>query len=71
MTVREARKALIGPADKFSVEVAYESETYDITEESPVLNTFADYVVESISAPAEFQYTIFLKREYVKEEKSV
>lgn len=67
MTVKEAIKVLNGPADKFSVEVAYEDDTYNITEEGPVLDTFSDYVVESISAHAEFQYTIFLKREYVKE----
>ena len=60
MTVREAREVL-----------AYEDEIYDITEDSPVMEAFASYVVDEIRAASEFKYTIFLKREYVVKEAAV
>lgn len=67
MTVKEQRKHLIGPQDKLSITVCYENEEYEITEPSPVLDAFGDYIVEDVSARQPFQYTIFLKRAYLKQ----
>lgn len=68
MTVKELRHILTGPQDKFEVQVAWGSDEYNITDEkSPVLATFADYVVEDMTCAQPFQYTIFLKQDYVRE----
>lgn len=68
MTVKELREVLTGPQDKLEVEVAYVDGTYDITNPSPVLDAFADYVVDEVTCPQPFKYNIFLKQEYVKKE---
>lgn len=69
MTVKELRPILTGPEDKFEVQVAWEGDEYNITDaKSPVLATFADYEVEDLTCPQPFQYTIFLRREYVRRE---
>ena len=65
MTVKELRPILTGPQDKFEVQVAWGSDEYNITDEkTPVLATFANYVVENLTCHQPFQYTVFLKQEY-------
>lgn len=67
MTVKELRPLLFGPQDQFEVEIAWQDDTYSITnEKSPVLETFGDYLVDCVTCPHPFKYTIFLKEEYVK-----
>lgn len=65
MTVKELRPMLIGPTEKVTVSVFYESEEYDITDPTPVQAAFDNYVADSVSAPEPFQYKIHLKQEYV------
>lgn len=67
MTVKEARTHLFGTADKFHVEVHYNGEAYDITEESPAQSAFDKYIVLDISAPQPFHYCISLKQQYLME----
>lgn len=67
MTVKELRPVLFGPEGKFEVEISWMDEQYSITDPStPVMEAFADYLVDCVSCPQPFQYTIFLKQEYVK-----
>lgn len=68
MTVKEVRKILFGPSDQLTVSVDYNGDEYDITEQSPVSDAFADYMVEDVSCPLPFRYRIHLKQEYVKKE---
>lgn len=67
MTVKELRSMLVC-ADGATISVFYDSEEYDITEESPVQAAFDNYVADSVSAPQPFQYKISLKQEYVVKE---
>lgn len=67
MTVKELRPVLFGPEDKLEIEIAWEDDVYRVTnEKSPVLEMFGDYLVDCVTCPSPFKYTIFLKQEYVK-----
>lgn len=67
MKVKELQPVLFGPDDKLEIEIAWNDFTYDVTDaQSPVLETFGDYLVDCVTSPNPFKYTIFLKQEYVK-----
>lgn len=68
MTVREVRSILFGPADKKTVEVHFDCESYDITDPSPAQSAFDRYIVEDVSAPQPFHYCISLKQRYLIKE---
>lgn len=65
MTVKELRPVLFGPADALTVEVCYNGECYDIALESPAQAAFDKYIVEYVSAPKPFSYSIGLKQKYL------
>lgn len=67
MTVKELRPVLFGPEDKLEIEISWMDDQYSVTDpNTPVLSAFADYLVDCVTSPQPFQYTIFLKQEYVK-----
>lgn len=67
MTVKELRPLLFGPQDQLEVEIAWVDDTYSVTNpETPVLETFGDYLVDCVTCPKPFKYTIFLREEYVR-----